>query len=160
MGGDVNKHCVFFLHILHKNPGTALTMKQIRNKLNELSLQDYKFDMTIKQLQFCRQKCLTVILPPVQQHVTKVALTQENQMVARLNDLTTRKVLPVKWGQIKAFHSLDSNAALTKFDLSVAKGFKSEGKNTDFHVHCARKRRERGKHLSNVTVGSLGAKQY
>ena len=106
-----------------QNPGTPLTMKQIRNKLNELSLQDYKFEMTIKQLQFCRQKHLMVIPPPVQQHVRNVALTQENQMVGLLNDLTARKVLPVKWGQIKAFHSSDGNAALKKFNSSVAKGF-------------------------------------
>ena len=79
--------------------------------------------MTVKQLQFCRQKHLKVVLPPVQQHESNAALTQENQMVALLNDLTARKVLQVKWGWIKAFHSLDSNAALKKVDFSVAKGF-------------------------------------
>ena len=51
-----------------------------------------------------------VIPPLVQQHVTNAALTQENQMVGLLNDLTARKVLPVKQGQIKTFHSLDGNA--------------------------------------------------
>ena len=106
-----------------QNPGTASTMKQIRNKLNESSLQDYKFEMTIKQLQFCRQKCLMVIPQPVHQHGTNAALTQENQMVGLLNDLTARKVLTVKQGQIKAFHSLDGNAALKKFNFLVAKGF-------------------------------------
>ena len=45
--------------------------------------------MTIKQLQ-----CLTVAPPLVQQHVTNAALTQENQMVVLLNNLTARKVLP------------------------------------------------------------------
>ena len=64
-----------------------------------------------------------VVPPPVQQHVTNAAHTQENQMVALLNDLTSRKVLPVKLGWIKAFHSSDGDAALKKFDFSVAKGY-------------------------------------
>ena len=52
--------------------------------------------MTIKQLQFCRQKCLTVVPPLVQQHVTNAALAQENQIVVLLDNLTARKVLPVR----------------------------------------------------------------